>query len=1134
MSTQPTQEQGAAETSEPVANPTARPRTRRQGRRALRHVMQFFFSCAVLVVVLGLGVAMSIGASLRAPGWLQERIATRIDASVPGYALRFGEMSLVVGEDLVPRVALRDVVLANLDGVPLVTLGSLAVTVAPAPLLRGEVQPKAVHLSGARLGLRRMASGEFAIMFEGTGQNGTFNEQMDALFARPQLDALSRVTADNLTLRYEDARAGRAWSADGGRLELTRAGDDLTLRGDVALLGARDYATTLAVNYTGRIGSKVAEFGATFEDMPAGDIAGQSPALAWLGALQAPISGALRAEVDAEGRLGPLNATLQIGAGVLQPTAATAPIKFRSARSYFTYDPMVQEIRFTELSVDSAWGQARAEGTARLVGMEAGWPRELQAQIRVSDVVADPADLYPEPIRFEEAQVALRLRLDPFVLTLGALTLSDQGQYLRARGEARGSEAGWDISFEGEMDGLAPERLMALWPRAALANTRNWIDQNVKTADLRDIQLALQLRPNHRPEFYIGFDFADLETVYIRDVPPLSGASGRASLYDHRFVIHAERGHVEAEEGGFLNVAGTSFIIPDVRIKESPAEVMLQSRSTITAALSLLDSPPFRFLQKAGQPVTVAEGQAELGGQLVFLLKKQLTAEEVAFDVTGTLSAVQSDSLLKGRRLAAETLEIEASNTGLEIGGAAQVGDVPVRGSWEIAIGGNPQGESRVRGQIELSQRFLEEFKIGLPPGSVTGAGQGVMEIGFAKGQAPEFALSSDLAGVGLRLPQLDWALGEAQLGRLDVTGRLGSVPEITALGLSGAGLEARGRVSLNAGGGLDRAEFSRVTLGGWLDAPVALVGRGVGVAPRIEVTGGTVDLRQTSLGGTGTGARDGGGGDGVPIALRLERLQISEGLALTRFSADLDTTGGASGSFTGLLNDIAPISGQVVPVGARSAFRIRSDDAGGVLKAAGLLRQAREGALELVLTPAPEPGSYDGVLGIDQVRIKEAPALAALLNTVSVVGLLEQFYGQGLHFGRVDARFRLTPERLILLEGSAVGASVGISMDGYYGLAEKQMDMQGVVSPVYLLNGIGEAFTRPGEGLIGMNYTLKGPSSDPAVSVNPLSALAPGFLREMFRRPAPTVGTGRAATSGQVEKPQEREAQDIHRRQDR
>ncbi|WP_417729164.1 DUF3971 domain-containing protein [Roseovarius sp.] len=1127
MSTQPTQGQGGA-AMPPPTDGTVKPR--RRGRRALRHMLQFCFSGAVLVVALGFAVALSVGASLRAPGWLQERIAQRIDASVPGYDLRFGEISLVMGADLTPRVALRDVALASLEGVPLVAVSSLEVTVAPEPLLRGEVQPKSVHVSGARLGVRRLASGELAIMLNGSGQNGTFNEQIDALFARPQFDALRRVTADNLTLRYEDARADRAWSADGGRVELTRTGEEISLRGDVALLGARDYATTLAVNYAGRIGSRVAEFGAQFEDMPAGDIAGQSPALAWLGALEAPISGALRAGVDAEGRLGSLNATLQIGAGVLQPTPATAPIKFRSARSDFTYDPAVQEIRFTELSVDSAWGKARAEGTARLIGMEAGWPNELQAQIRVSDVVADPANLYPEPIRFEEARVALRLRLEPFVLTLGELSLSDQGRYLRAWGEARGSEEGWDISLEGGMDGLAPDRLMALWPRAAKANTRDWIATNVRHADLSDIQFALRLRPDHLPDFHIGFDFADLETVYVRNVPPIRAAAGRASLDDNRFVIRAERGHVVADEGGQIDVSGTSFIIPDVRIKEGPAEARLRTRSTITAALSLLDAPPFRFLQKAGQPVTVAEGRAALEGELMFLLKKQLTTEEVAFDITGDLRDVRSATLIKGRVLSAERLAVEASNTHLDIGGMAQVGAVPVRGRWDMAIGGNPQGESRVRGQVEISQRFLDEFGIGLPPGSLSGVGQADIEIGFAKGQPPEFALSSDLRGVGLRLPQLDWVLDEGQAGRLDVVGTLGALPEVTALGLSGAGLEARGRVSLDAGGGLERAEFSRVTLGEWLDVPVALVGRGAGVTPRVEVTGGTAGRRRTSLGG----ADDAAGGGGAPVTLRLERLQISEGLALTEFRADLDTSQGANGTFTGLLNNSAPVTGQVVPMAGRSAFRIKSDDAGGLLAAAGLLQQARDGALELLLTPAPEPGSYDGVLGIDQIRVKEAPALAALLNTISVVGLLEQFSGQGLHFGRVDARFRLTPDRLILLEGSAVGASVGLSMDGYYTMATKQMDMQGVVSPVYLLNAIGEAFTRPGEGLIGMNYTLKGPSSNPDVSVNPLSALAPAFLREMFRRPAPTVGTGRTATSGKIEGAAEPVAEDIHQRQDR
>jgi hypothetical protein len=81
--------------------------------------------------------------------------------------------------------------------------------------------------------------------------------------------------------------------------------------------------------------------------------------------------------------------------------------------------------------------------------------------------------------------------------------------------------------------------------------------------------------------------------------------------------------------------------------------------------------------------------------------------------------------------------------------------------------------------------------------------------------------------------------------------------------------------------------------------------------------------------------------------------------------------------------------------------------------------------------------------------------------------------------------------------------------MDGYYDLVRRQMDMQGVISPVYVLNAIGQLFTRRGEGLIGFNYTLKGPEISPRVAVNPLSALTPGFLREMFRRPAPQVEGG-------------------------
>ena len=454
--------------------------------------------------------------------------------------------------------------------------------------------------------------------------------------------------------------------------------------------------------------------------------------------------------------------------------------------------------------------------------------------------------------------------------------------------------------------------------------------------------------------------------------------------------------------------------------------------------------------------------------------------------------------------LSARRLSLRASNDRLEIGGEARVDGVPLNGTWSMPIGPDTGGASRVSGRIELSPRAAEAFGIGLPPGSLSGTGRGEVEIDFARDTPPRFSLSSDLAGLGLRLPQLGWSLAAAQTGQLEVTGRLGEVPRIDALRIDAPGLQARGSVTLKAGGGLDRAEFARVAIGGWLRAPVTLIGRGAGVPPRIEVPRGRVDLRAASLSRGGGGTAGGG-----PVALRLDALQVSDTIAIAPFTADLDLANGTRGGFAGRVNGTAPIRGDIVPMEGRAAFRIRSDDAGRLLAAAGLLKQSRNGSMNLTLTPAPQPGSYDGVLDIKGLRVKDAPALGALLNTISVVGLLEQFDGQGLHFGSIDARFRLTPSRLTLLESSAVGASVGISMDGYYDLARRRMDMQGVISPVYVLNAIGQLFTRPGEGLIGFNFTLKGPASDPRVSVNPLSALAPGFLREMFRRPVPQVEGG-------------------------
>lgn len=184
----------------------------------------------------------------------------------------------------------------------------------------------------------------------------------------------------------------------------------------------------------------------------------------------------------------------------------------------------------------------------------------------------------------------------------------------------------------------------------------------------------------------------------------------------------------------------------------------------------------------------------------------------------------------------------------------------------------------------------------------------------------------------------------------------------------------------------------------------------------------------------------------------------------------------------------------------------IKSEDAGAVLRDAGLSQNLYGGSFHLKLEPTGAPGTFDGELDIGDTRIRNAPVMAELLSAISVIGLLEQLGGQGISFPEVEARFRLTPRQLILTRSSAVGPSMGISLDGYYDLASQTMDMQGVLSPIYVVNFVGQLFSRKGEGLFGFNFNLRGPARAPQISVNPLSALTPGMFREIFRRPPPVV----------------------------
>ncbi len=1095
------------------------PKTKKH-RRFLGMGVMWFLNAAlalttVCVLMGGAAVLYLKSYPVTAPDWVQQMIEDRLAEVLPRTRVRFGEMAFVMDEGWQPRLRLRDVALNAPNGAEIARFNEASAVFATAPLLEGQVQPSEVTLSGIVVRLRRNENGSVTLR-SGASEAGSTSAagdqateasslpaligQVDELLGRPTLAGLRNVDVRAVTLRYEDSRADRAWTVDGGRFLLTRQDDMLTIAADLALLSGGAGVATLSANYTSQIGQTAATFGVNFQDVPAEDIAIQGAAFAWLGVLRAPISGAVRSGLSQEGRFAPIAATLQIGKGVLQPNSGTKPIPFDGARSYFSYIPQEKLLRFDELSVRSPWITAQASGAAVLgVDEDSGKLRDLVGQISLQDMVANPDDLYESAVRIAGAEADFRLELDPFRVTLGRLQVSDQGKTLLVDGQLRADPAGWQVALDGRMDEFSSDRLLALWPERLLGHTRNWLQTNLLAGEVSNLDLAIRLAPETPPQTYVAFDYQKADLRFAKTLPAVDQGRGHFSLADNRLVVTVDGGQVTPPQGGPVGIAGSSFIIPDVRAKEgTPAVVRLETRSTIAATLSLLNMPPMSFMDKAKLPVALADGNAALAATLALTLKPG-TRPTVIYHATGDLLSLSSDVLVPGRRIRADRLRIAAQNDALRIDGTGTIDGVAFDASYRQPLGPGA-GPGLLSADTTLDQAALQTFGVALPQGSVAGQGRANVDIVLQRGAAPQFDLRSDLRGLRIAVPQVSWVKAPREAGRLRVRGVLGPVPEIEQLDVSGPGLSASGNISFNADKSLNRIRFDKVEVGNWLDVPLDLIGQGAGNPVQVVLRGGSLDLRRAEFGASSNAQAS------APMQVALDRLQISDTIALTNMTGRFATAGGLDGNFNAQLNGAAAVQGRVSPQDGRSAVRLTSADAGDVLRAAGLLKQVVGGQLSLLLLPVGKGGAFDGRLTIGGVTVRDAPGIAALLNAVSVVGLINELNGDGIFFNDVEATFRLTPNLLTLTEASAVGASMGISMDGTYALDTGVIGMQGVVSPVYLLNGIGSLFTRKGEGVIGFNYTLKGQARTPDVSVNPLSALAPAMFRELFRARPPEL----------------------------
>jgi hypothetical protein len=187
-------------------------------------------------------------------------------------------------------------------------------------------------------------------------------------------------------------------------------------------------------------------------------------------------------------------------------------------------------------------------------------------------------------------------------------------------------------------------------------------------------------------------------------------------------------------------------------------------------------------------------------------------------------------------------------------------------------------------------------------------------------------------------------------------------------------------------------------------------------------------------------------------------------------------------------------------------ALDINSNDAGTTLRMLGWNDRLEGGELTVNAQRHSPDEPLHGMFKLSNYKLTQAPALTRLLQVASLTGIFDALQS-GLDFVSFDGTFAYANKILQVERSRAYGSSIGITVEGALDLEEDMADLKGTIVPAYTVNRVlgqipilGRILTGgEDEGIFAASYAVNGPLEDPAIAVNPLSALAPGFLRKLF-----------------------------------
>ena len=605
----------------------------------------------------------------------------------------------------------------------------------------------------------------------------------------------------------------------------------------------------------------------------------------------------------------------------------------------------------------------------------------------------------------------------------------------------------------------------------------------------------------------------------------MHGVDGKATFDRAHFDLTPTTGAVNG-----VQVTGGTIKLSKLDTNDEQIAIDLALKGGLSAVLEVLDSDPLHYARALKIDPAHLAGQIDGRVSFNFPLKHDLSLADVDYGAHAALSGVGVPHVLAGHDLSDGDLMLALDRAALKVTGTARLADVPVTLGWVESLRHSDAVQTRYTLKGRLDDAGRQRLGVDFLPDMVKGPVGVDLSYALMATKRADADVTLDLTDAALDVAKLNWrkASGEAATATLGVELADDHVRAIHDATLKGAKADARVSIAFGEDGAIRRVDAPRLILGE-TDASGTIAGRKEG--------GWQVDLRGLSFDASGlmTDLGHSAAGETAPplvIDAAVDRLILgpkrearavkgqvySDGVHWEAASLDATLFGGGTASL------------RFGKAGGARNFRLSSSDYGGLLRVLGLSDNVAGGQIEIT-GHAEDQGArrvFTGSVDGRNYRVVNAPLFARLLSVASFSGIGGLLSGEGIPFTHLTGDFTVADDKLEFKDARAYGGAIGVNASGSFDLPADMLEVSGTLVPAYSLNSVlgnvpvlgpillgGE-----GQGIFAANFKIAGPASDPTITVNPLSALAPGALRKLFLFSAPDPNAAPAAAPEPIQAP--------------